>query len=394
MASIPDPPGHGGEFAGPEGGGDYEVGEPIREGWGGTIREGRYRRSGLRVTVEDVRPDLAATPGFIQRLGEIGREAAMVRDPHLLAVYDLVDDGGTFRLIAEWCDGAALAAVLRRGSIAPEPAVAAVHDILGGLASLHARGVFHGHVGPETVMIDSGGQARLAEVALCAAAAPPGFGPQTDVRDAARLGLHLLRKAGSSFDAVRRPLDSAATGAGAADASPLREELDAAATTLLGPGWREEAGVPSRRRRTDAPRRRRGLLLAALAAVVLAAAAVAAVFLLTGNGSGPAGSSAPLVVGGDATLAVNPPSAGCNTTFTFVGRGSLTGTGTLVYRWEQSDGQVTADTSLPITSNEGAFQLTESWRLQGSQKVDGTMTLHILKPVDRRISQTFHYSCP
>ncbi|MBJ7594696.1 MAG: hypothetical protein JF886_07515, partial [Candidatus Dormibacteraeota bacterium] len=232
MVSTPDPPGYGGEIAGPEGGGDYEVGEPIREGWGGTISDGRYRRSGLRVTVENVRHDLAATQGFIQRLGDIGREAAVVRDPHLLAVYDLVDDGGTFRLIAEWCDGAALAAVLRRGSIAPERAIAAVHDILGGLAALHAGGLFHGQVGPETVVINGDGQARLAELALCAAAAAPGFGPQTDVRDAARLGLHLLRKAGSRFDAVRRPLDAAATGAGAVDASRLRDELDAVATTL------------------------------------------------------------------------------------------------------------------------------------------------------------------
>ncbi|MDQ6847571.1 MAG: hypothetical protein M3019_08335, partial [Candidatus Dormibacteraeota bacterium] len=237
MASTPDPPGYGGEIAGPGGGGHYEVGEPVREGWAGTIRDGRYRRSGLRVTIEDVRPDLAATPGFIQRLGEIGREATVVRDPHLLAVYDLVDDGGTFRLIGEWCDGAGLAAVLRRGSIAPERAIAAVHDILGGLAALHARGLFHGQVGPETVVIDSDGQARLAELAVCAAAAPPGFGPQTDVRDAARLGLHLLRKAGSKFDAVRRPLD-AATGAGVVEASRLRDELDANATTLVGPAWR------------------------------------------------------------------------------------------------------------------------------------------------------------
>jgi hypothetical protein len=65
-----------------------------------------------------------------------------------------------------------------------------------------------------------------------------------------------------------------------------------------------------------------------------------------------------------------------------------------VYRWEQSDGQVTSDTSLPITSDEGSFRLTEAWRLQGSQTVDGTMTLHLLRPVERRISRPFRYSCP
>jgi hypothetical protein len=64
-----------------------------------------------------------------------------------------------------------------------------------------------------------------------------------------------------------------------------------------------------------------------------------------------------------------------------------------VYRWEQSDGQVTADSSLPIRADVGAFQLTQAWRLEGTQTVNGAMTLHILKPVDRSLSQSFHYVC-
>ena len=387
MASIPDPPGRGEEIAGPEGGGDYEVGAPIREGWGGIIREGRFLRSGLRVTVEEIRPDLAASPGLIDRLGDFGRDAAAVRDPHLLAVYDLVDDSGSYRLIAEWCEGTSLAAVLQRGRLPAEQALAVLRDVLAGLAVLHTRGLFHGHVGPETVLIDGGGQGRLAELALCAAAAPPGFGAQSDVRDAARLGLHLLRNAGSRLDTARRPLDAAATGASAPDAATLLEQLDAAAAA-------RSHGRTARRSDT-APRsgpRRRGLALA-MAALVIAGAVAAAVVLLAGRGGGSV-SNAPLAVGSDAALAVTPANGGCNTTFAFIGRGSVSGTGTLVYRWEQSDGQVTADTSLPITSDEGAFELTQAWRLQGSQKVRATMTLHILKPVDRKISQAFTYTCP
>jgi hypothetical protein len=380
-------------MAGLGGIGEYEVGAAIREGWGGVIREGRYRRTGRRVTVQEVRPDITATPGLVERLGNVGRDAATLRDPHLLAVYDLVDDGGAFRLIGEWSDGATIAAALRRGSMPPEQAIAAVCDVLAGLEALHARGLFHGQVGPETVVVDGDGNAQLAELALCAAAAPQGFGQHTDVRDTARLGLHLLRKAGTRFNPVRRPLDGAATGAGAVDATRLRAELDSAATAALGPGWRERIRGGSRKRRTGATRRRsRGLVLIPLAALVVAAVVVA-VILLTGRSGGGVSSTGPLALGSDTTLTVTPTTGGCNTTFAFVGRGSLTGTGTLVYRWEQSDGQVTADTPLPITANEGAFQLTQAWRLQGSQKVDGTMTLHILKPVDRKVSQTFHYSC-
>ena len=389
MASIPDPPVAGEEPAGTGGVGDYELGATIREGWGGTIRGGQYRRTGRRVTVQEVRRDLTATPGLLERLGIIGREAATLRDPHLLAVYDLVDADGTFSLIAEWCDGTTVAARLARGALPPAQAVAVVDDVLAGLEALHTRGLFHGHVGPETIVLDGEGRSRLAEVALCAAAAPPGVGPQSDIRDTARLGLHLLRKAGSRLDRVRRVLDGAADAAATTDAATLRAQLGTVATTALGPAWR--AGVGGASQRPHEGRRRKLLLLSALAAVIVAAA-VAAVVLLAMRG-GRASSTGPLALGGDAKMTVSPVTGGCNTTFAFVAGGSLSGTGTLVYRWEQSDGQVTANTSLPITADEGTFQLTQAWRLQGSQKVDGTMTLHILKPADRRLTQAFHYSC-
>jgi hypothetical protein len=64
-----------------------------------------------------------------------------------------------------------------------------------------------------------------------------------------------------------------------------------------------------------------------------------------------------------------------------------------MYRWEQSDGQSTATTSLPITANDGAFQLTQAWRLQGTQTVDASMTLHILSPINKAFKRPFRYAC-
>jgi hypothetical protein len=372
-------------IAGPEGGGEYEVEVVLREGWGGTIRAGRYLRTGRQVTVQDVRADLAAVPGVVDRLAELGRVTALVRDPHLLGVYDLVHGESGLRLVAEWSDALPLETALGRGSPPAERAVAIVDDVLVGLMALHSAGLFHGHVGRDTVVLEADGRARLAELAVCAAAVE-GAGPQTDVTEVARLGLHLLRDGGRRLDALRRPLDAAAAGTG--DAARLKEELDSAAVAVLGAGWRERPTAL-----TSRPRKRwRRALLAALAALIVAGGAVTAVLLLTGGHRTPV-AAGPLVLGSDAKLSVTPQSAGCNTTFVFAGRGSLSGVGTLVYRWEQSDGQVTADTSLPIGAAVGAFQLTQAWRLEGTQTVNGSITLHILKPVDRSLSQSFHYVC-
>ena len=179
------------------------------------------------------------------------------------------------------------------------------------------------------------GQGPARGAGPVAAAAPPGVGPQSDVRDTARLGLHLLRKAGSRLDRVRRVLDGAADAAAPSDARSLGAELDSAATAPLGPGGGTTpdvhaaapgAAAAGSRRRPRRVGRRRG-----------------------GGRRHPArrcGAASAVDRAADARrrrqATVSPASAGCNTTFAFVASGSLSGTGTLVYRWEQSDGQVTS----------------------------------------------------
>jgi hypothetical protein len=126
--------------------------------------------------------------------------------------------------------------------------------------------------------------------------------------------------------------------------------------------------------------------------LAIAAGIVAGIALFAG-GHGRTTPPGPLTIGSGAALTVTPASGGCNTTFVFVARGAVSGSGILVYRWEQSDGESTASTSLPITLNDGAFQLTQAWRLQGAQSLDGSMTLHILSPVNRTFTRPFHYVC-
>jgi hypothetical protein len=347
-------------------------------------------RTGHRVTVQDIRRDLAATPGLVDRLADIGRRAANLRDPHLLAVYNLVESAGVLQLVAEWSDAPTVAALRRGRQLAPEVVVLIVDGVVAGLEVLHQEGLFHGCVGADTVVVEPGSRGRLAELAVCAAAAPPGAGPDTDLGAAATLGLELLHRAGSRLDPVRRALASALGPPGSTDAARLRADLDAASTAVFGGGWRERAGTGMHGRR---PRRRRWILgVAALAVIAIAGGATAGI-LLSGGRAGRTAPAGPLAIGSNVVLTVAPARGGCDTTFVFVARDSLSGAGTLVYRWEQSDGQSTADTSLPITPDEGSFQLTQAWRIQGAQTLDGAMTLHILKPVDRSVRQAFRYSC-
>ena len=384
MASTPDPP-PAGEAPPPGGrGGEYQVGALLRSGWGGPIHDGLYLRTGHRVTVQVVRPELTAGTGFTPRLAVIGRAVAAIRDPSLLALYDMVETGDGLQLIAEWSEAVPLNQAAGVGTIAAGRAARIVDGVLAGLVALHQAGMFHGNVNRATVVVGSDGSARLAELAVCAAAARPGSGPAGDLQATARLGLGLLPR-GHRQEGMRRVLAAVCEAASPAPATEVRAAFAEAAAAALGASWQQRRQVVSNRRRR----------LAALltAAVLVAGLGVAAGLVLFGGGGSHATSTGPLALGADATLTVAPDLGGCNTTFVFVGRGSLRGAGTLVYRWEQSDGQSSADTPLKITADDGSFQLTQAWRLQGAQTVDGAMTLHILQPTELSLKRSFRYAC-
>jgi hypothetical protein len=106
------------------------------------------------------------------------------------------------------------------------------------------------------------------------------------------------------------------------------------------------------------------------------------------------GSSGPLVVGTDVRLdATSERSGDCVTTVHLIARGSLNGGGTMVYRFERSDGQSTGDTRLDVNGNTG-FEISEDWRFVGVHKGGGTMVFRIVSPTTRQVRHDVSVTCP
>jgi serine/threonine protein kinase len=135
-------------------------------------------------------------------------------------------------------------------------------------------------------------------------------------------------------------------------------------------------------------------LIVALVVLVLAGALVIALFA-TGTIGGSKANSGPLRVGTDAQITVTPSQGGCNTVFNFVATGSVSGSGTLVYRWERNDGRQTADIPVTVTPNDASFRLPgPAWRIDGHQTSELRMTFRIISPSERTVSQVVNYTCP
>lgn len=178
---------------------------------------------------------------------------------------------------------------------------------------------------------------------------------------------------------------------------PVASELIGVDPFAPADGWSPPAAdlrVSSRR----PPRRRRRRGLAIALAVLIVVAAAAAAWLVVLSPTPPARSTpAPLAVGNDLRLTVLPGSSGgCDTTFSFTATGSVSGAGTLTYRWVKTiagSAPVYDQYSLAITTHEGSYKFTTPLQLTGPASLAATVTFEVISPAARSAAQTIHYTC-
>ncbi len=89
--------------------------------------------------------------------------ASRVVHPHLVDVYDAIDEGNRAYVVREWVDGGSLREYLSEAPLDAERSVAVASAVASAVAALHATGMAHGNIHPGSVMIGSDGRVVLAD---------------------------------------------------------------------------------------------------------------------------------------------------------------------------------------------------------------------------------------
>jgi Serine/threonine protein kinase len=162
--------------------------------------------------------------------------ASRLVHPHLVSVYDAIDEGHRAYLIREWVPGVALRDVLSQGPLDSERATLVTHAVAEAVAALHVAGIVHGNVHPGTILIADDGR-----VVLLDAHADAPTDPEFDVRAVGAVLYACLTGHWPYVEAGRSSLPDAPRDA---QGRPLRarqvrggipRHLDEIATELLDP---------------------------------------------------------------------------------------------------------------------------------------------------------------
>lgn len=147
----------------------YEVEGEIGRGAYGRVLSGRHRRLGRRVAIKQLSASLAHDESYRAAFLREAQVMAELSHPHVVHVYDFVEEDELLLLVMEHLDRGSLAEAHERGEVATETACGAVMAASAGVQFVHDRGVLHRDLKPENLMLDSQATLKVTDFGLARA---------------------------------------------------------------------------------------------------------------------------------------------------------------------------------------------------------------------------------
>jgi hypothetical protein len=155
--------------------GKYRIEGPLGEGGMGRVFAARQIGLERPVAVKLLRPELAGDGLALARFHREARLVAQLMSDHVVRVHDLGELAtGEPYLVMELLEGEDLGAVVARGLVATDQAVAWIVAACDAIAEAHALGIVHRDVKPSNLFITRNGRLKVLDFGLAKLATPPG----------------------------------------------------------------------------------------------------------------------------------------------------------------------------------------------------------------------------
>lgn len=150
--------------------GPYRIDAEIGQGYGATVYRAFDTLYERVVALKILLPHLAQDTQYVRRFISAGREAARLRHPHIVQIFEAGQVGGYTYIAQEFIEGGTLAARLsaRSQPFTLYEAEQVVNQLALALDYAHLQGEVHGNLNPNNILFASDWQVKIADFCLTA----------------------------------------------------------------------------------------------------------------------------------------------------------------------------------------------------------------------------------
>ena len=145
---------------------ELEIKELVGQGGMGFVYRARQSKLERDVALKVLPESLAKDPAFSERFTREGQLLAKLNHNNIVTVFDFGCSGPFYFLLMEYVDGVNLRQAMQAGRFTPEQALSVVPKICEALQFAHDKGVLHRDIKPENILMDLGGQVKIADFGI------------------------------------------------------------------------------------------------------------------------------------------------------------------------------------------------------------------------------------
>jgi serine/threonine-protein kinase len=144
----------------------YEIGDEVGRGGCGVVLLGTHKQLHRRVAIKQIPPQFAKDVDVKQRFSAEARLMAEIDHPHVVRVYDYVQDGDLCLLVMEYLSGGTVAGRFTTKGFDAASAIAVALSCAAGLHDVHSHGVLHRDIKPANLMFAGNGTVKLTDFGI------------------------------------------------------------------------------------------------------------------------------------------------------------------------------------------------------------------------------------